>query len=55
MLHEIGTGNFNGLITAGHCKKLALRCYKNRWVLLSHDKEVIPYDKEWLEEVGIYK
>jgi len=55
ILHDIGTGNFNGLITAGHCDTSALRCYKNRWVLISHEKEVISYNKNWLEEIGIYK
>lgn len=55
MLHDIGAGNFDGLITAGHCDTSILRCYKNRWVLLSDDKEIITYMKDWLEEIGIYK
>lgn len=52
MLHDIGTGNFNGLITAGHCDTSALRCYKNRWVLLSHETEIISYNPNWLEKIG---
>lgn len=52
MLHDIGTGNFNVLITAGHCDTSALRCYKNRWVLVSHEQESIPYNANWLEKVG---
>jgi len=55
MLHDIGTGNFDGLITAGHCDTAALRCYKNRWVLLSNEKDVIAYNKDWLKEIGVYK
>ena len=55
MLHDIGTGNFDGLITAGHCDTSVLRCYKNRWVLVSDEKEIITYNKAWLKEVGIYK
>ena len=54
MLHDIGTGNFNGLITAGHCDKSVLRCYKNRWVLLSNETETISYDTNWLEKIGEY-
>lgn len=55
MLHDIGTGNFDGLITAGHCDTSALRCYKNRWVQISDETNSITYDKEWLKEIGIYK
>jgi Predicted nucleotide-binding protein containing TIR-like domain len=55
MLHDIGTGNFNGLITAGHCDTSVLRCYKNRWVLLSDETETISYDTNWLEKIGEYK
>jgi hypothetical protein len=54
MLHDIGTGNFNGLITAGHCDTAALRCYKNRWILLSNPNEVIFYNQDWLKKIGEY-
>ncbi|MEX2591281.1 MAG: nucleotide-binding protein [Anditalea sp.] len=54
MLHDIGTGNFNGLITAGHCDTSALRCYKNRWVLLSDEKDIISYNPSWLEKIGLF-
>ncbi len=55
ILHDIGTGNFNGLITAGHCDTSALRCYKNRWVLLSHEAETISYNTNWLEKIGEFR
>jgi len=55
MLRALGSGNFDGLITAGHCDTSALRCYKNRWTQVSDEKEAIVYRKEWLIEIGIYK
>ena len=55
MLHNQGTGNFDGLITAAHCATAVQRCYKNRWKIIKNKAETISYKTRWLVKLGEYR